>query len=128
MPIGTAKTDVCLLLGSTATVSAGNIGLLLGLGLYFLLLRFAELRPLEGYARGHRLVDFLVADVTFHCFDWDLVMEKANACECHRDAVLVTCIDNMVIANAAACLSYVTHATLMGTLDVVTEGEEGIGA
>ena len=56
------------------------------------------------------------------------MMEQSYASEGHGDAVLVAGHDNMVVADAAASLSNELYATLVGTLDVVTEGEEGIRA
>ena len=57
-----------------------------------------------------------------------LMMEQSYAGECHGDAVLVAGHDNMVVADAAASLGNELYATLVGTLDVVTEGEERIRA
>ena len=34
----------------------------------------------------------------------------------------------MIVADRATSLGYELHTTLMGTFDVVTEGEEGVGA
>ena len=54
------------------------------------------------------------------------MVEQSHACEGHCDAVFVAGHDDMIITDAAASLGDELHATLMGTLDVVTEGEEGI--
>ena len=56
------------------------------------------------------------------------MMEKTNSRKCHGNAVLVAGHDDMVVTHAAASLSNVLYATLVGTLNVVTEGEEGIRA
>ena len=56
------------------------------------------------------------------------MVEKANTCERHCNAILVTGFNHIVITNAAACLCDVFHTTLVGTLNVVAEGEEGIRA
>ena len=53
-------------------------------------------------------------------------MEKANAGEGHRDTVFVASFYHIVIAYGAACLSDKLHTALMGALDIVAEGEEGI--
>ena len=54
-------------------------------------------------------------------------MEQTHTREGHGNAVFVAGLDDIVVANAAAGLCNVFHATLVGTLDVVAEGEEGIG-
>ena len=56
------------------------------------------------------------------------MMEQTHAREGHSDAILVARVDDMVVANATTSLSYILHATLMSTLDIVAEGEEGIAA
>ncbi len=55
-------------------------------------------------------------------------MEQSHAGERHGDAVLVAGHDDVVVAHRAAGLGYVLHAALVGTLDVVAEGEEGVRA
>ena len=54
------------------------------------------------------------------------MVEKSNARKRHSDAVLVASHYHMVVANRATCLGYELHAALMGTLNIVAEGEEGI--
>ena len=56
------------------------------------------------------------------------MMEQSDASEGHGDAVFVASHDDMVITNGATSLGDELHTTLMGTLNVVTEGEEGIRA
>ena len=56
------------------------------------------------------------------------MMEEADAGEGHGNAVLVACGDDMVVANRTAGLRHIAYATLVGTFDVVTKGEEGIAA
>ena len=56
------------------------------------------------------------------------VMEKSYACERHGNVVLVARLDDVVVAHRASGLGHILHATLVGTLDVVAEGEEGIAA
>lgn len=53
------------------------------------------------------------------------MMEKPNPSECHGDAVFVARHDDMVVTDGATSLCNELHTTLMGTLDIVTEGEEG---
>ena len=55
-------------------------------------------------------------------------MEQSHACEGHSDAVLVAGHDDMIVADGATSLGDKLHTTLVGTLDVVAEGEEGIRA
>ena len=54
------------------------------------------------------------------------MMEQSYASECHGDAILVAGLDDIIVANAAAGLCNIFHAALVGALDVVAEGEEGI--
>ena len=54
------------------------------------------------------------------------MMEEADACECHNNAVFVASHNDVVIAYRATSLGDELHTTLMGTLDIVTKGEEGI--
>ena len=54
------------------------------------------------------------------------MVEQADTGEGHRDTVLVAGHDDMIVADAATSLGDELHTTLMGTLDVVAEGEEGI--
>ena len=56
------------------------------------------------------------------------MMEQAHASECHGDAILVAGVDNIVIAHRATGLSNKLYATLVGTLNVVAEGEERVRA
>ena len=52
------------------------------------------------------------------------MVEQADASEGHGHAILVACADDMVVANAAASLSYILHTALVGAFNVVSEGEE----
>ena len=54
------------------------------------------------------------------------MVEQADAGEGHGDAVLVAGHDDMIVADGASSLGDELHATLMGTLDIVAEGEEGV--
>ena len=55
------------------------------------------------------------------------MMEEADMCDGNGDPVFVTGLDHIVIADGAAGLGNVGNAALVGALDVVPEGEEGIG-
>ena len=57
-----------------------------------------------------------------------LMMEQTDACKCHGDAVFVAGLDDMIVAYRASCLGDVFHAALVRTLNVITEGEEGVRA
>ena len=56
------------------------------------------------------------------------MVEQADAGEGHGDVVLVAGHDDMVVADGATSLGDVLDPTLVGTLDIVAEGEEGVGA
>ena len=54
------------------------------------------------------------------------MMEKANASECHCNTIFVASHDDMIVANGASSLCDELYATLVGTLNVIAKGEEGI--
>ena len=54
------------------------------------------------------------------------MMEQTDARKRHCDTILVASLDHVVIAYRAAGLGNKLHTALMGALDIVTEGEEGI--
>ncbi len=54
------------------------------------------------------------------------MMEKAKTRKAHYDAVLVAGLDNIVISDGAAGLSDELYAALMGSLNIVTKGEESV--
>ena len=56
------------------------------------------------------------------------MMEQAHTCKRHGYAILVAGVDNIVVAYAASSLCDILYAALVGTLDVVAKGEEGIAA
>ena len=56
------------------------------------------------------------------------MVEQSYSRKRHGNAVLVAGHDDMVVANRAASLSNVLYATLVGTFNVVAEGEESIRA
>ena len=55
-------------------------------------------------------------------------MEESDACESHRDAILVACLDDIVVTHRATGLGYELHSRLMGTLNIIAEGEERVRA
>src|SRR5699024_10153463 len=55
-----------------------------------------------------------------------LVMEQTDPCKCHRHAVLIACLDHVVVTDRTARLSHILHSALMGALDIVSEREECI--
>ena len=55
-------------------------------------------------------------------------MEQPQAAEGHGDAVLVAGINDLLVTDGAAGLHDGGHAGATGTLDVVAEGEESVGA
>ena len=55
-------------------------------------------------------------------------MEKADAREGHRDTVFVAGHDDMIIAHRTTGLCDELHTALVGALDIVAEGEEGVRA
>ena len=57
-----------------------------------------------------------------------LVVEQSHVSEGHGHIVLVAGLDDIVVTDAAAGLCDILHAALVSTLDVVTEGEESVGA
>lgn len=56
------------------------------------------------------------------------VVEESEARVDETDLVLVAGSDDVVVANGSSRVSQVLYPELTGTVDVVPEGEEGIGA
>jgi hypothetical protein len=54
------------------------------------------------------------------------MMEQSYTGKGHCNAILVACVDDMVITHTSASLGNIFYSTLMGTLYVVTEWEECI--
>ena len=54
-------------------------------------------------------------------------MEQPQAAEGHGDAVLVAGINDLLVTDGTAGLHDGGHTGAAGTLDVVAEGEEGVG-
>ena len=55
-----------------------------------------------------------------------LVVEKTDASEGHHHSILVAGFNDVIIPDGAAWLGHIFHAALMGTLDIVAEGEERV--
>ena len=110
-----------------ATVSTGDILFLFGLGLYLVVLLAGTTATTK---RNTVYQDvFKITLFTHNCqlsIVNYLMVEKSDTCKCHGDAILVAGHDDMVVANAATSLGYELNTTLVGTLDIVTKGEEGI--
>ena len=56
------------------------------------------------------------------------MVEKSDVGKCHGNVVLVSSLDNIVIADGTAGLGDEGNTALFGTLYIVTEWEESIGA
>lgn len=54
------------------------------------------------------------------------MVEKSETCKAHDHAVLVGCLDDLVITDRTARLSNILNAALSCALDVIAEWEEGI--
>ena len=55
-------------------------------------------------------------------------MEEAHARKCHRDAIFVASLYDIIVADTAACLCDIFHSTLVSALDVVAEREKRVRA
>ena len=62
------------------------------------------------------------------CVIFHSVVEQPHAGEGHDHAVFVGGLDDIVVPDAAARLRHIADAGFSGPLDVVAEGEEGVGA
>ena len=60
------------------------------------------------------------------CIEQILVMEQPYSGETHHDAVFVAGVDNIVVTDRAAGLRDEVDAALVGALNIVAEGEEGV--
>ena len=54
------------------------------------------------------------------------MVEKTRVREEKSDAVLIGCLDDPVVSDAASRLGYVFHSALGSPVDVVSEREEGV--
>ena len=55
------------------------------------------------------------------------MVKQTNTGECHRHSVFVAHIDHVVVTDRATRLCDILHAALVGTLNIITEREEGVG-
>ena len=55
-------------------------------------------------------------------------MEKTHSRECHGNTVLIAALDYDIVADRAAGLCNILNAGLLRSLDIIAEGEEGVGA
>ena len=144
LPVGTLLAVLGLLLCRSAAVCTSDILLFLGFGLY---LTLVGVFPFTATAKGNAILqDFLKVLFASHILlglmgpiglmspmgligpigPMKLMVEQSYARECHGDAILVTCHDDMVVAHRSAGLGYELHTALVGTLDIVAKGEESI--
>ena len=56
----------------------------------------------------------------------NLMVEKSDPSECHCHAVLVACLDDVVVTDGSAGFCNVLNAALVSALDVVAEREESV--
>ena len=56
------------------------------------------------------------------------MVEQAHAGECHGDTVFVAGLNHIVVAHGTSGLGNELHSTLVGALDIVAKGEEGVAA
>ena len=118
--VGTSPSYVSFLLCRSRTMCSGDVALLACLGAYAAVVGSGCRRGFsEGDPRLHGDVEGVHSSV-------GLMVEESHSCECHGDAVAVAGSDDMVVAHAASGLCHPLYPTLVGTLDVVAEGEEGV--
>ena len=56
------------------------------------------------------------------------MMEQPDSCKYHSHAISVAGIDNRIVTNGTAGLNDIFYAASTRAVDVIKEGEEGIGA
>ena len=56
------------------------------------------------------------------------MVEKSHSGKCHGDIVFVTAFDHKIVPDGTARLNNVRSAAPVGTLDIIAEGEESVGA
>ena len=123
--VGSLLAILGFLPGRTAAVSSRNVLFLLGFGLH---LSFVGVFAFATSSERNAILKNALKIVFANHSIKGLMMEQTYTCEGHGDTVFVASHDHMVIANATTCLSDILHATLVGTLNIVAEGEEGITA
>ncbi len=121
MPIGPLFSVFCLLASGSRAMSSGNVFLLLGFGFYFVVF-FA--RTATSAKRDAIFQDTL--KIVFFTHNPILMVEQSYTSKGHSNTIFVASHDDMIIANGTASLGNKLDATLMGTLNVITEGEESI--
>ena len=121
MAVSPLLTVFGFLSGSAATVSTCAVFFLLGFGLHLVLFFAWTTATSEGDAIHQDI--FEIAFLTH-----SLMMEKTYAGEGHGDTIFIASHDDMVVAHTATSLGNEFHTALVGTFDVVAEGEEGIRA
>lgn len=52
------------------------------------------------------------------------MMEKPDACKCHRNIIFITYVNNVIISNRTACLSHIAHSALSCSFNIITKGEK----
>ncbi len=140
MPVGTAGSDIGLLLGRTAAMCTRDVLLALSLGAYLDIILARGFLPCTGTEGDAATLDdgiyIISAELVTHlrvCYATakrgrGLMMKQAHAREGHGNAVLIAGINDMVIAHAASGLCYVLHTALVSTLHIIAEGKESITA
>jgi len=117
MTIGALLTVLRLLAGTAAAMGARDILLLLGFGLHLAII----FRLITSTSEVDAVFQYILKIV--HNY---LMVEQSYTCEGHGDIVFVAGLDHIVITHAATCLGDELHTALMGTLDIVAEGEERV--
>ena len=126
MSVGSLAAYVGLLLRRSATVSACYVLLLLCLGLHlgFVFLRPAFSASLEGNASQDNGIDIVSSELIHN--RGALVVEQSYAGEGHCDAVLIACLDNIIISDRATRLSDILNTASVSSLYIIAEWEECI--
>ena len=119
--IGTLLAVFGFLLCRAAAVGASNVLLLLRLGLHLAIIGIMALA-----ATSER--DAVLKDLLKIVHSFFLMVEQAHTSKGHSNAVFVAGHNDMVVTHGAASLGDILHTALVGTLNVVAEGEEGVAA
>ena len=136
MAVGPLFTVFSFLLSRTATVSTSDILFFLCLGLYFVVLFAGTTTTTEVNAILQNLLEItlfahsicLMGPIGPIGLMGLLMVEQTNTRKRHSNAVLVAGHDDVVVTYRATSLGNELDAALVGTLDVVAEGEEGVRA
>ena len=119
MPISPLLTVFGFLSGRAGPVSPCNVFLLLRFGFHL-----ATLLPGSPSASERNPILQYRLKIVF--FTHRSMVKKSHSRECHCNTVFVAGHDDMVVTHRASCLRNKLHTTLVGTLDIVAEGEESI--